>query len=342
MDALFFYVSPCLMKHREVLTKIIFYFYECSKFAPRRMKPYLVLAYYHYTRIDQPEIFTADHLAYCKKLGVRGRIYIAPEGINGTLSGSREQCEEYMAHLRADSRFEGISFKIDEHDDHAFNRIHVRTKTEIVHSGLRDPGIIDPTKETGRHLSGKEFLKLKDQEDVVILDVRSNYETRLGKFKNAITLDIENFREFPQKIAELEQYKDKKIVTVCTGGIKCEKASALLIKEGFKDVSQLHNGIVGYGKETGGKDFDGVLYVFDGRVTVPVNHVNPSVISLCKNCGEHAPRNLNCANVDCNEQFVMCEKCSEEMEGACSEACKTAPGKRVYNGTGYYTRPVLS
>ncbi len=299
---------------------------------------YLVLAYYNYTRIEDAETFAPQHLAYCKSIKLRGRIYIAHEGINGTVSGTRDACEQYMAHLKADSRFASTEFKIDEVTEHAFQRMHVRYKTEIVHSGLRNPEVIDPTKETGKHLNGKDFLALKDQEDVVILDVRSNYETRLGKFKNAITLDIENFREFPEKIVELEKYKDKKIITCCTGGIKCEKASALLLKEGFKDVYQLHNGIIGYAKETGGKDFDGVLYVFDGRVNVSVNEVNPTIVSTCKKCGGPAPRNLNCANVECNDQFNMCESCAEEMEGACSDACKVHPRKRVYNGTGYYTR----
>lgn len=302
---------------------------------------YLVIAYYNYTRIDDPEAFTAQHLAYCKSIGLRGRIYIAQEGINGTISGTVEVCEQYMRDLKADPRFSSTEFKIDEAAEHAFNRIHVRAKTEIVHSGLREPGYIDPTKETGKHVRGQEFMQMKDQEDVVIIDVRSNYETRLGKFKNAVTLDIENFREFPQKVAELERYKDKKVVTVCTGGIKCEKASALLIKEGFKDVYQLHNGIIGYAKETGGKDFDGMLYVFDGRVSVPVNTVNPTVIAACTRCGTPTGRNLNCANVNCNEQFNMCESCAQEMEGACSDTCKNAPGMRAYNGTGYYTRPAL-
>jgi UPF0176 protein len=304
-------------------------------------KNYYVVAYYYYTPIPNPEEFTAQHLKYCKQLGLRGRIYIAHEGINGTISGLKEVCRQYMDELKANPLFSGVEFKVDEHHDHAFNRMHVRTKTEIVHSGLRDPEVIDPRKETGKHLRGKEFLALKDREDVVILDVRSNYETRLGKFKNSVTLDIENFREFPEKIAELEQYRNKTVVTCCTGGIKCEKASALLLKEGFKDVYQLHNGIIGYANDTGGKDFDGVLYVFDGRVSVPINHVNPKAIAECSKCGTPTVRSLNCANVDCNEQFNMCEPCAEEMEGACSDACKVAPGKREYNGTGYYTRPAV-
>jgi UPF0176 protein len=302
---------------------------------------YQVIAYYHYTSIPNPEELVTHHLALCKSIGIRGRIYIAQEGINGAISGTIEDCKIYMDHLLADPIFKGIEFKIDAHHEHAFNRIHVRYKTEIVFSGLRDPKEIDPTKETGKHLRGDEFVKLKEQEDVVIIDVRSNYETRLGRFKNSVTLDIETFREFPNKVAELEKYKDKKIVTVCTGGIKCEKASAYLIKQGFKDVYQLHNGIIGYAKDTGGKDFDGSLYVFDGRVSVPINKVNPTAIANCKKCDTPTLRNLNCANVECNEQYNMCETCSDEMQGACSEPCFNHPRKRAYNGTGYYTRPAL-
>lgn len=300
---------------------------------------YWVLAYYYYTTIPNAEEMAAQHLSYCKKLGLRGRIYIAEEGINGTISGTPSACQIYMDELKANPLFSGIEFKIDDHHEHAFNRMHVRHKKEIVHSGLRDPKEIDPTKETGKHLNGDDFLKLKESEDVVIVDVRSNYETRLGRFKNSITLDMENFREFPEKIEELAWLKDKTVVTVCTGGIKCEKASAYLIKKGFKDVYQLHNGIIGYAKETGGKDFDGSLYVFDGRVSVPINTVNPTAIANCKNCGTPTLRNLNCANVECNEQFNMCEACSETLEGACSETCQQHPRKRPYNGTGYYTRP---
>ena len=302
---------------------------------------YQVIAYYHYTSIPNPEELVTHHLALCKTSGIRGRIYIAHEGINGAISGTIEDCKKYMNHLLADPIFKGIEFKIDAHHEHAFNRIHVRYKTEIVFSGLRDPKEIDPTKETGKHLRGDEFAKLKEQEDVVIIDVRSNYETRLGRFKNSVTLDIDTFREFPNKLAELEKYKDKKVVTVCTGGIKCEKASAYLIKRGFKDVYQLHNGIIGYAKDTGGKDFDGSLYVFDGRVSVPINKVNPTAIANCKKCGTPTLRNLNCANVACNEQYNMCETCSDEMQGACSEPCFNHPRKRAYNGTGYYTRPAL-
>jgi UPF0176 protein len=173
---------------------------------------------------------------------------------------------------------------------------------------------------------------------VVLLDVRSNYEHHLGKFKNAVTLDIENFRDFPAKVDELESLKDKKVITYCTGGIKCEKASAFLLEKGFKNVYQLHGGIIKYGIEQGGEDFEGKCYVFDNRVAVDVNKVNPVTISTCYVCGTRSDRMVNCANPECNNHVPLCENCGWAMEGACTDACKAHPHKRPYDGTGYYAK----
>jgi UPF0176 protein len=301
---------------------------------------YKILLYYCYTPLEKIEEYAAAHLKFCKSIGLKGRVIVAPEGINGTVSGDEASCNLYMEHFRNDPKLGKTDFKIADSDIHAFEKMHVRFKPEIVHSGIRDKEI-DPNELTGQHINGEEFLKLKEEEDVVILDVRSNYEHRVGKFKNALTLDIENFRDFPSQLENLEQYRDKKIITYCTGGIKCEKASALLLKEGFKNVFQLHGGIIKYAQETGGKDFDGVCYVFDNRVTVPVNNVNPSVISSCQLCGTHTYRMINCANPECNEHIPVCESCGAEMEGACSEPCKTHPRKRPYDGTGYYVKKTM-
>lgn len=302
------------------------------------MKKYQTLLYYCYTPIANAEQFAADHLKFCKSLNLVGRIIVADEGLNGTVSGTVDACKAYMDAVHADPRFAKTDFKIDEVEEPSFIKMHCRYKSEIVYSGLRDPNIIDPNKETGKHLEPAEFLEMKDQDDVVILDVRSDYEHNLGRFKNAVTLDIENFRDFPKKINELAQYKDKKILTYCTGGIKCEKASALLLKEGFKDVYQLHGGIIKYGKEAGGKDFEGKCYVFDNRVAVDVNSVNPVVISTCYNCGKTTPKMINCANPECNEHFTQCDECGEKMLGCCSDACMEHPRRREYDGTGYYVK----
>lgn len=302
------------------------------------MIKYQTLLYYCYSKIEEAEQFASDHLQFCKSLNLFGRIIVADEGLNGTVSGTDESCKIYMDTLHADPRFAKIDFKVDDVEEPSFIKMHCRYKAEIVFSGLRDPSVINPEIKTGIHLEPQDFVKMKDDDDVVIVDVRSNYEHSIGRFKNAITFDIENFRDFPQQINELAKFKNKKIVTYCTGGIKCEKASALLLHEGFENVYQLHGGIIKYGKEAGGEDFEGKCYVFDNRVAVDVNSVNPKVISTCRNCGAHTTKMINCANPECNEHFTQCDACGEQLDGACSDTCQEHPRKRVYDGTGYYVK----
>jgi UPF0176 protein len=299
------------------------------------MNKYYILLYYCYTPIDNPETFREGHHHFCISLDLRGRIIVAEEGINGTVSGLIENCKKYMDTLKADPRFSKLDFKIEESPDHGFQKLHVRVKPEIVHSSLR---FIDPNKRTGEYLEPSEFKKMKDENDVIILDVRSNYEHKVGRFKNALTLDIENFRDFPEKVKELEKYKDKKIITYCTGGIKCEKASAFLLEKGFENVYQLHGGIIKYGIEEQGEDFEGKCYVFDSRIIADINKVNPKVISTCYICSVESDRMINCANPVCNLHVPVCENCGWEMEGACSDECKKHPEKRTYDGSGYYAK----
>jgi len=296
---------------------------------------YNILLYYCYTKIENLEEFREQHHLFCISLGLKGRIIVAGEGLNGTVSGTEEACQAYMAAVKADVRFAATDFKIDYSDKHAFQKLHVRIKPEIVHSGLKG---IDPEKCTGIHLAPKEFKKLKNDPDVLLVDCRSDYEYSIGRFKDALTLDIENFREFPEKVEALKKHRDKKIITYCTGGIKCEKASAYLLKQGFENVYQLHGGIIKYGMEAGGEDFEGKCYVFDNRIAVDVNKVNPTVISKCYVCGCASDRMVNCANPVCNRHEPICENCGWELEGACSEACRKHPEKRAYDGTGYYAK----
>ncbi|GAB2967982.1 rhodanese-related sulfurtransferase [Hymenobacter coalescens] len=296
---------------------------------------YRVLLYYCYTHIEDPVAFREEHHRLCLRLNLRGRIIVAGEGLNGTVSGTVADCEAYMQAVKADARFGALEFKVEEAPEHTFQKLHVRIKPEIVHVGLP---AIKPYERTGVHLSPEEFKAMKDRDDVVILDVRSDYEHHLGRFKNAVTLDIGNFREFPEKVEELRQYQDKKILTYCTGGIKCEKASAFLLDQGFENVYQLHGGIIKYGLETGGEDFEGKCYVFDGRVAVDVNTVNPTLVAHCISCGQPDERMVNCANPHCNAHVVLCESCAEQREGACSDACQQHPDKRPYDGTGTYPK----
>ncbi|WP_046242698.1 oxygen-dependent tRNA uridine(34) hydroxylase TrhO [Hymenobacter terrenus] len=296
---------------------------------------YQVLLYYCYTPLENPDEFREEHHRLCLELDLRGRIIVAAEGLNGTVSGTIENCARYMAAVKADPRFATLEFKIDNVPAHTFQKLHVRVKPEIVHSSLRH---VRPHEKTGQHLSPEEFKALKDRDDVVVVDVRSDYEYNLGRFKNAVTLDIENFRDFPERVERLKEFKDKKILTYCTGGVKCEKASAYLLEQGFENVYQLHGGIIKYGIEAGGEDFDGQCYVFDNRVAVDVNRVNPTIISRCQHCQQPSNRLVNCANPHCNAHLALCEACGEQLQGACSEACAAHPDKRSYDGTGAYPK----
>jgi UPF0176 protein len=296
-------------------------------------KPYTVLLYYCYTDIADPEDFRVQHHLYCIKNNLLGRIYVAHEGLNGTVSGLHADCEKYINDLKADPRFAHAHFKAEQHATHSFQKLHVRTKKEIVHSGLPH---INPNAKTGKYLEPKDLWKKKD---AILLDVRSNYEHKLGKFKNSITLDIENFREFPEKVQEIkEQFKNKEIITICTGGIKCEKASAYLLEQGFENVYQLHGGIIQYGLDTDGRDFEGKCYVFDNRIAVDINKHNPTTVSNCYVCKESTSRMVNCANPECNMHVPICAECGIEKDGACSIECKNHPQKRPYNEKGYYPR----
>ena len=296
---------------------------------------YQVLLYYCYTPLADPEQFRDEHHRLCLALDLRGRVIVAAEGLNGTVSGTVESCAQYMATVKADPRFAALEFKVDAVPAHTFQKLHVRVKPEIVHSSLRH---VQPHKKTGQHLSPEEFRALKDRDDVVVVDVRSDYEYNLGRFRNAVTLDMENFRDFPARVERLKTFKDKKILTYCTGGVKCEKASAYLLEQGFENVYQLHGGIIKYGIESGGEDFDGQCYVFDTRIAVDVNRVNPTVISRCQGCEQPSNRLVNCANPHCNAHLPLCAACGEQWQGACSEACAAHPDKRPYDGTGNHLK----
>lgn len=171
---------------------------------------YKVILYYCYATIEDPDQFRDAHHLLCLELDLRGRIIVSKEGLNGTVSGSTEAVDKYMEAVKSDARFADTDFKEDFNPTHTFKKLNVRVKPEIVHSSLQH---INPRKQTGAYVEPAEFRKMiKEEEDLVILDVRSNYEHELGRFKNAVTLDIENFRDFPDKLNELEQYRDRKSV----------------------------------------------------------------------------------------------------------------------------------
>ncbi len=258
--------------------------------------PYRILLYYKYVPIFDYESFAEEHLAFCEALGLKGRIIVAPEGINGTVSGTPEQTDAYIHDMRTDSRFEDLWFKIDEAPENAFKKMHVRAKSEIV--TWRFDTEVDPNETTGQHLSPEEFRRTMLEEDVLILDGRNGYEYDLGHFEGAIRPDVASSRDFPQWIREnLAPYKNKKILTYCTGGIRCEKLSGFLIKEGFTDVAQLNGGIVSYAKDpvVRGKGFEGRCYVFDERISVPVDQDDTFTVEYCATCGKPADNRVHCS-----------------------------------------------
>lgn len=289
-------------------------------------KPYRVLLYYMYVPIENPEIFAKKHLEYCKEIGLKGRILVAAEGINGTVSGTVEQTDMYMEMMNEDPRFSEMVFKIDEAEHHAFKKMHVRPRNELVTLRLEDD--INPNELTGRYLSPKEFYEKMQEEDTVILDARNDYEYEVGHFRNSIKPDIKSFRELPEWVREnKEMLEGKKILTYCTGGIRCEKFSGWLVKEGFEDVAQLHGGIATYGKdsEVQGELWDGQLYVFDERITVPVNRKEHVIVARDYFTGEPCERYVNCANPECNKQIIATEESEHKYLRGCTHECRVTP-----------------
>ena len=300
---------------------------------------YQVLLYYKYVPIEDPETFRDEQKALCDEIGLMGRILVAHEGINGTVSGTPEQTEQYMQAMRKDPRFFDIVFKIEESQGHAFRKMKVKVKPEIVHLSLEDD--VNPHQVTGKHLKPKDFYEAMQDDDVVILDARNTYEYDLGHFRNAIRPDIETFRELPDWIRKnFSQYKDKKVLTYCTGGIRCEKFSGFLVEEGFKDVSQLEGGIISYGydEEVRGRLWDGKMYVFDDRISVPVNRTDEAkVVGECYYCGESEERIVKCGNPECNKHLIMCEDCEHEHLRSCSSECKEHDWNRYVKEHGMNT-----
>ncbi|WP_077624124.1 rhodanese-related sulfurtransferase [Sediminibacillus massiliensis] len=287
---------------------------------------YQVLLYYNYVHIEDPEQFASEHLRFCKELGLKGRVLVANEGINGTVSGTVEQTNEYMETMHNDPRFADMVFKVDEADGHAFKKMHVRPRPELVTLRLEDD--VNPKETTGQYLSPKEFYEAMQDEDTIVLDARNDYEYDLGHFRGAIRPDIETFRELPEWVQEnKEKLEGKKVLTYCTGGIRCEKFSGWLKKEGFEDVGQLHGGIVTYGKdpEVQGELWDGQLYVFDERIAVPVNRKEHVVVGKDYFDGQPCERYVNCADPDCNRQMLCSEENEHKYMRGCSHECRVSP-----------------
>lgn len=295
---------------------------------PTATPPYQVLLYYRYVPIPDPEAYLESHRDLCESLNLRGRIIVGAEGINGTVSGTFEETERYREAMHQDPLTAEMEFKVDPATDHAFPKLSIKVREEIVTLGLDPEDDIDPNEITGDRLSPTEFYEKMQDENVVIIDGRNDYEAALGHFKGAVCPPIRNFREFPGWVEEhADELQGKEILTYCTGGIRCEKLSGFLKKEGFDKVYQLEGGIVKYGKDpqVAGRDFDGLCYVFDQRVGVEINRTETQkVISTCRYCGTEEPHYGNCLWPDCNEQIFVCPTCREEHGLYCDEKCRCA------------------
>jgi len=290
------------------------------------MKKYRVLLFYKYVNVETPGLFADAHLKWCVQNDIKGRVFIAREGINGTVSGTIDNIEKYKSALMQYHEFKDIVFKEDEEDQHAFSAMYVRLKDEIVNSGLGTT----PPVNGGKHLSPEQLIEFyKTGEDFVIVDARNSYESNIGKFKNAITPQMQNFRQWPSAVETLKDFKDKKIVTYCTGGVRCEKASAYLVEQGFKDVYQLEGGIVSFAKKYPDTYWQGGVFVFDERrIVEPNTEPGLKYISNCYFCAAPTAYYINCHNLDCDKIIVSCHKCKSENDYCCSDECRKASNKR--------------
>lgn len=283
-----------------------------------------ILLYYKYVPISDPDQLKIDQKDLCQKLNIKGRILVSTEGINGTVAGLENDINLYVEATKSIPEFSDMEWKISWADEQVFPKLRVVVRDEIVTLGVKKSGDDVKISNKADYINPDELKKLYDEnKDFVILDARNLYESKIGKFKNALIPPIDNFRDFPEFVEKnLSQYKDKDIVTYCTGGVRCEKASAYLRENGFEKVRQLHGGIHEYGEQTGGQYFEGELFVFDKRLNVPVNEVDPSVIAECLYCKKTITRFVDCHAHGCGTLFICCEDCQNLHLGACSIQCE--------------------
>ena len=284
----------------------------------------LTLSFYKYAKIGNPEIFRNHLFLAWDQLEVLGRIYVAHEGINAQLSVPAKKFNEFKAFIDDINFLENVRLNIAvEQDAKSFLKLKVKVRPKIVADGLNDTSF-DVTNK-GVHVDAETFNQLIEDPNTVLVDMRNHYESEIGHFKNAITPDVDTFRDSLDIIEEdLKDYKeDKKLVMYCTGGIRCEKASAYYKHKGFKNVFQLEGGIIEYTRQVNEKalenKFLGKNFVFDHRRS---ERISDDVISSCHQCGKACDTHVNCANEACHLLFIQCEECSKAMDTCCSTECQ--------------------
>src|SRR5690554_4504453 len=286
-------------------------------------KQRLTLSFYAYAKIEDPKAFRDALFLAWNPLEVLGRIYVAKEGINAQLSLPADNFYAFKDTIEAYDFMKGIRLNVAiEHDDHSFLKLTIKVRKKIVADGLNDD-TFDVTNK-GVHLKADEFNQLLDDPKTVVIDMRNHYESEIGHFVNSITPDVDTFREsLPIIEKQLSEHKeDKNLLMYCTGGIRCEKASAYFKHKGFKNVYQLEGGIIEYARQVRGQGleskFVGTNFVFDHRLG---ERITDDIIARCHQCGEPCDTHTNCANDSCHLLFIQCEKCAVAMEGCCSIEC---------------------
>lgn len=268
-----------------------------------------VILFYKYVPVAEPETLAAEQRDLCSGLGLKGRVLIASEGINGTLAGPSAAIDRYIAVLHADPCFADVDFKVSHGDDQTFPKLVVKVRREIVTLGA---GPLRPDQDN--RLSPVEWKRMMEEDpNAVVLDIRNRFESEAGKFENAVVCEIETFRDLPGYVDQLEALKEKKVLMYCTGGIRCEKASALLRSRGFRDVFQLHGGIVTYQEQFGNEHWQGECFVFDQRMTVRVDE-GLVQIGRCAHSNRPTSRFVNCLHDPCHKLFILSEEAERENQ----------------------------
>ena len=296
---------------------------ERAELIEKAGKDRLTLSFYQYAKIKNPQEFRDQLFIVWDKLDVLGRIYVATEGINGQLSLPADRFNEFKTHLDTIDFLKDIRLNIAvEQDNMSFLKLKVKVRNKIVADGLND-NTFDVTNK-GVHVGAEEFNELIEDKKTVLVDMRNHYESEIGHFKGAITPDVETFREsLPIINEQLKDFKeDKNLVMYCTGGIRCEKASAYFKHQGFKNVFQLEGGIINYAKQIKEENieskFIGKNFVFDHRLG---ERITNDIISQCHQCGKPCDNHTNCLNDGCHLLFIQCDECKAAMENCCSTEC---------------------
>jgi UPF0176 protein len=287
---------------------------------------FVTISFYKYHHLSDPQAFRNEFFITLNALEVLGRIYVAKEGINAQISVPTERLDEFRAALDQIDWLKGIrlNFAVEESAEFPFLKLKIKVRNKILADGLNDDSF-DVTNK-GKHLSAAEFNALTDDPNTILVDFRNHYESEVGHFKGAITPDVDTFRDSLPEIEEtiLKGNEDKNIVMYCTGGIRCEKASAWFKHRGFQNVHQLEGGIIKYAHDVEllgiENKFLGKNFVFDER---RAEKISDDIIANCHQCGEAFDVHTNCANEACHLLFIQCESCKEKFDNCCSEECQT-------------------